>query len=130
VTGVSPILRFAALVVDCPDHARLAAFYRDATGAEIVETTETTSWLRGPHQLTIFRSVAGYTPPTWPSMERPIQAHADYYVDDLEDAQTRLQNLGAMTPDYQPERHNGLIVMLDPAGHPFCIAATQPSGTP
>jgi catechol 2,3-dioxygenase-like lactoylglutathione lyase family enzyme len=126
VTNVNPILRFAALVVDCADHVRLAEFYRDAIGAEIVQTSDTTAWLKSPSQLTIFRTVEDYAAPTWPAMERPMQAHVDYWVDDLDEAHARLQGLGATTPDYQPERANGLIVMLDPAGHPFCIAAAQP----
>jgi hypothetical protein len=29
--------------------------------------------------------------------------------------------LGAVTCDFQPHRAQGNVVMLDPAGHPFCI---------
>jgi hypothetical protein len=117
--------------VDCADHTALANFYRQAIGAEVTRTTEDSSWLQGPRRLTIFRTVPDFVPPTWPAPDRPIQAHADYWVDDLETAHRELEKLGATTPDYQPERPNGLIVMLDPAGHPFCIAvrpAEHPTG--
>ena len=45
----------------------------------------------------------------------------DFFADDLDETEALLRQLGATTPDYQPHREDGLVVMLDPAGHPFCI---------
>jgi len=33
-----------------------------------------------------------------------------------------LVDLGATVPEFQPHREHNLVVLLDPAGHPFCIA--------
>lgn len=51
--------------------------------------------------------------------------HLDFYVADIVEAEGRLQSLGATTPEHQVHRDDGLIVMLDPAGHPFCIATRE-----
>jgi hypothetical protein len=71
--------------------------------------------------LVIFREVADYRAPTWPSSDVPMQGHLDFFADDLEKAEALLHQHGATTPEDQPHRGEGLIVMLDPAGHPFCI---------
>jgi hypothetical protein len=55
----------------------------------------------------------------------PVQAHLDFFVDDLADAEHRLVQLGATRPKHQPNRGNGLVVLLDPAGHPFCIRTRE-----
>jgi hypothetical protein len=70
----------------------------------------------------IFREVEAYQAPTWPSPDVPLQIHLDFFVDDPNEAEMLLQQHGATSPEYQPNRENGLVVMLDPAGHPFCIA--------
>lgn len=50
-----------------------------------------------------------------------MQIHFDFYADDLDEAEALLRRHGATTPEFQPHRGDGLVVMLDPAGHPFCI---------
>lgn len=47
--------------------------------------------------------------------------HLEVYVDDLEQAAARLVALGATRPDAQDPDDAALVVLLDPAGHPFCI---------
>lgn len=37
--------------------------------------------------------------------------------------EAHLQLHGAVTAECQPHRDNGLVVMLDPAGHPFCTGS-------
>lgn len=73
----------------------------------------------------IFRRVEGHQPPTWPSPDVPMQVHLDFFTDDLGQAEAELHHHGATTPEYQPLRHDGLIVMRDPAGHLFCICRRQ-----
>jgi hypothetical protein len=46
-------------------------------------------------------------------------AHLDFEVDDLEAAVTHAVELGAEVAAFQPQ--NDVRVMLDPAGHPFCL---------
>jgi hypothetical protein len=54
-----------------------------------------------------------------------MQAHLDFYVDAIAQAERELRQHGATTPEHQPHRDDGLLVMLDPAGHPFCIARRE-----
>ena len=73
--------------------------------------------------LTIsFQRIEGYQAPTWPTDEVPTQIHLDFFVDSLDEMERHLQSHGARTAPTQPHLDNGLMVMLDPAGHPFCIA--------
>ncbi len=67
------------------------------------------------------RVVDDYVPPTWPATDTPPQLHMDFEVDDMEEAEAFLIAHGATTAEYQAHRADGLVVMLDPAGHPFCI---------
>jgi catechol-2,3-dioxygenase len=122
---MSAIVDLGAVVIDCRDAAPMAAFYGAVCGGEIIRSDGDAAWLKVGGTTVIFREVAEYRPPTWPSADVPMQVHLDFFVDDLDQAETLLRQHGATTAAYQPHRDNGLIVMLDPAGHPFCIG-TRP----
>ncbi|MGC4851703.1 VOC family protein [Micromonospora sp. DT15] len=67
--------------------------------------------------------VDGYRPSTWPSGERLQQIHFDLAVDepdDLDDAEARAIELGAVKEEQQPAPER-FRVLRDPAGHPFCL---------
>ena len=115
------IIDLACVVVDCAEAAPLAVFYQSACGGEIFRSDDRSAWLKVAGVIIIFREVDEYQPPTWPSAQVPMQAHLDFNVDDLDAAEAQLHRFGAATPDYQPHRDNGLVVMRDPAGHLFCI---------
>jgi catechol 2,3-dioxygenase-like lactoylglutathione lyase family enzyme len=68
-----------------------------------------------------FEYEAQYTPPVWPSRtgSQHITVHLDIEVEDLEAAVTWAIEAGATLADYQPQEQ--VRVMLDPAGHPFCL---------
>jgi hypothetical protein len=118
-----PIVDLAAVIVDCAAEASdtMAAFYQAACGGEIVRSDADSAWLKVNGMTVIFREVEGYQAPTWPESDVPMQIHLDFNTDDLDEAEAVLRRHGATTPDYQPHREHGLVVMLDPAGHPFCI---------
>lgn len=66
-----------------------------------------------------------YVPPVWPE-ELRAQAkmmHFEIRVEDVEAAVTRAVSVGAREPRRQPADRGPrrLRVMLDPAGHPFCL---------
>ena len=126
---MSAIVSLAAVVVDCPQAAPLAGFYQSAFGGEIVRADEDSAWLKIGDLPVIFRQVEGYQPPTWPSLDVPMQVHLDLYVDDPAQAEEQLRQLGAETVDPQPPGR-GLAVMRDPAGHLFCICARPEGNTP
>jgi len=64
---------------------------------------------------------AQYTPPVWPSEpgKQHITVHLDIAVDNLDTAVAWATEAGAILADYQPQEN--VRVMLDPAGHPFCL---------
>ena len=49
--------------------------------------------------------------------------HFEVQVDDLERAIARARELGGTEAPWQPpdRNHDRIRVMLDPAGHPFCL---------
>ena len=118
----APIVELAAITVDCLDLRPMIDFYAQAFGARTSHENDTGAWIhldQGP--LILLRRVEGYQAPTWPQQDVPIQFHLELWIDDLDEAESRLQALGAVTCDFQPHRAQGNVVMLDPAGHPFCI---------
>ncbi len=120
---MSALASVAAVVIDCREAAALAAFYQSVFGGEIIRADKDSAWLRVGDLTVICRAVAGYQPPTWPNSAVPMQVHLDLWVDDLDQAEAQLHQLGATTADPQPPGLGGLIVMHDPAGHLFCICA-------
>jgi len=118
----SRIVELAAITVDCLDPRPMIDFYAQAFSAKTSHEDDTGAWIHlddGP--LILIRRVEDYRPPTWPDQDVPIQFHLELWIDDLDEAEERLQALGAVTCDFQPHRDQGNVVMLDPAGHPFCI---------
>lgn len=118
----SPVVELTAITIDCRDPAPMVAFYAQAFGGQVSHQDVGGAWIHlsgGP--LVLIRRIEDYTPPTWPSRDVPMQMHFELRVDDLEEAERRLHGLGATTCDFQPHRDQGNLVMLDPAGHPFCI---------
>lgn len=98
---------------------RLRRFYSQALGGEVVSGS-----VRARGWLFIFAVISDYKPPTWPSGETPKQMHFELMVEDLDDAVSTLEGMGATLADYQRPEDGGVRVMLDPAGHPFCVATT------
>jgi catechol 2,3-dioxygenase-like lactoylglutathione lyase family enzyme len=122
-TTTAPAIRLMSVDFDCPDPAGLARFYGEALGLPVVHSSDDFVLLgrEGEPGLGFIRD-AHYTPPTWPDPARGKQAHMELNVDDLAAARARLLALGATEPATQPHGDPRRRVLLDPAGHPFCIA--------
>ena len=71
--------------------------------------------------------VADYHPPTWPEADVPKQIHLDLSVSDLTAAVDEAERLGATPAAFQPAPDLRRI-LLDPAGHPFCLTTQVPRG--
>jgi hypothetical protein len=113
------IARFPSVVLDCPDAGVLANFYAAMLDWK-AEVTADWADVRGDHgQCLSFQQVEGYTAPNWPGQEIPQQMHLDVVVDDLDEAEAAVLELGATKHDHQPG--TSFRVFLDPAGHPFCL---------
>lgn len=116
------LVEWFAQTIDCDDAEAMARFYVGALGGRVTRRHENggTSVEAGGLPFN-FRVVADYRRPTWPSSEVPMQSHFELVVEDLDVARAAMVELGA-TVAVQPEPADPhLTVMLDPAGHPFCL---------
>jgi len=120
------LVEWVALTIDCPNEAtqeQLSRFYADALGGQIFK-----GCVRARGILMIFRPLADYRRPTWPSGDTPQQIHFEWVVPDVEAATKQMTNLGATLAEWQDPADPGLRVLLDPAGHPFCLIAAHSVG--
>lgn len=116
------LAQLATIVIDCVDPGPLAEFYREITDREVSISDADCVYLgEGGVQLAFVR-VAGHQPPSWPSPAK--QAHLDFHVTDLDQAVTRLLELGATRPEFQPG-DGRWVVLADAQGHPLCLAAND-----
>ena len=119
-------IRFGSISLDCSDPGPLSAFWAELLGGVIASTTDHYAIVRLEHIVLIAMRVEDYRPPTWPQGPVPKQAHIDLDVDDLAEAERRAVSLGAVRAETQlhPDLY---LVLLDPAGHPFCLTTAFPS---
>ena len=119
--------RLSATVLDTPDPRGLAAFYGELLGWRVEEDSAEWVVLRPPGGGIglSFQHESQHVRPTWPAEEdeQHMQLHLDIEVDDLETEVDRAVRLGASVADVQPQQH--VRVLLDPAGHPFCMFAVE-----
>lgn len=120
-------LRWNAVCIDCRDAGQLADFYAQLLGWQVLAGEG--DWFKvgdpaGGVAINIQAEV-WYEPPVWP--ERPgaqdKMLHLEIEVDDVEAATAHALDAGATVAVPQPENRDPrkLRVMLDPAGHPFCL---------
>ncbi|MGZ4676658.1 MAG: VOC family protein [Acidimicrobiia bacterium] len=118
-----PSLRLRTVCIDCDDAHRMADFYGRLLGWEPTFSEPDWVLMRDPAGGTglSFQAEPGYRRPTWP--EHPEgqdkMLHLDIEVEDLEAAVEHAVASGARLAEHQP--HERVRVMLDPAGHPFCL---------
>jgi len=120
--GTTAKVRFAAITFDCADPAEMGRFYAAVLDLPILWSSERTVALghEGQQPFLAFTLVENYRPPSWPDDELPKQAHLELGVDDLDTAQAEIIALGAREAPLQAGPHRWRV-LLDPAGHPFCI---------
>ncbi|WP_030714802.1 VOC family protein [Streptomyces sp. NRRL F-2580] len=121
-----PRLKLTAVTLDCADPVALAAFYQSATGLEPHPASDGDfAGLTGEDGLFLgFQRVEGHRAPAWPDHTVPQQAHLDFGVDDLDEAEALLLELGATKPEHQPGGQRWRV-FTDPAGHPFCVTPSR-----
>ncbi len=121
-------------VIDSGDAVNLARFYQRLLGWELVAEEgprpgfpPEDGWakLRSPDGTTKleFQWEKHYVPPAWPGApgQPTMMIHLDIETDDLEQGVAWAIECGATVAEHQPQA--GVRVMLDPAGHPFCLFA-------
>ncbi len=127
-----PRMQITGPVLDAADPVGLAKFYEQLLGWPMVECEgpppgypPEDGWakVRSPEaDLKIeFQYEQQYKAPVWPPMpgEQQMMIHLDIEVDDLEAGVAWALEAGATVADHQPQQD--VRVMLDPAGHPFCL---------
>ena len=122
---MSPGVRLAAVSLDSSDPAALADFYRQLLGLELYFESEDFVALKGAGILLTTQRVADHVPPDWPGAAVPKQIPLELAVQDLETAEAEALALGATRPDQKPNPEHWRV-LIDPAGHPFCITTLIP----
>lgn len=120
-------VEWTTLTLDCRDGEELAGFWSRLLGWHVV-ARDGAGWfqLRGPSGVGLnVQAETGYEPPVWPEQDtgQAKMMHMEVLVDDLEAAVDWVVELGGAEARHQPPDRDrrGLRVMLDPAGHPFCL---------
>ena len=119
-------------MLDSRDPRSLADFYERLLGWMVVVSeparageSAADGWvmLRSPEGGTglSFQYDANYVAPAWPAgpADQQMMVHLDIAVENLDKGVTFARDLGASLAAHQPQ--DDVRVMLDPAGHPFCL---------
>lgn len=113
------------MVLDSDRADELSAFYEKLLGWTRFKGEEYTVLVNleqtgTPTWLTI-QQVDDYVPPVWPATldKQQQMAHLDFHVQDVEEGVKYALSCGASISEHQYD--DRWRVMIDPAGHPFCI---------
>lgn len=133
LTGRPP-MAVTSVTIGAPAPRDLAAFYAQLMGWPVTASEPARpgmppedGWAQlrppdGEEGPTLnFEYEARFTRPVWPAADGRQNAtqHLDIAVADLDEAVQWALNAGAVLADVQPQE--AVRVMLDPAGHPFCL---------
>ncbi|MBA3311255.1 MAG: VOC family protein [Nocardioidaceae bacterium] len=111
------------VVLDAPDARALAWFYADLLGWRLAKDEPDDAAVVPPEEgkYLSFQTSPEYVRPVWPPAlgAQQTMMHLDLEVGDLEAAVAHALQLGAEMAEHQPQ--DNVRVLLDPAGHPFCL---------
>ncbi len=132
-------VRLTTVSLDCRDADVLADFYSRLLGWDIAARDTADDRAGGTRWVLLANPEGGvgiacqgeswYEPPTWP--EQPTRLtkmmHFEVAVDDVDAAVAHALAAGAQIAPHQPTDRDPaeLRVMIDPAGHPFCLYASS-----
>jgi catechol 2,3-dioxygenase-like lactoylglutathione lyase family enzyme len=116
-------MHLRTICIDCADAHEMAEFYGRLLGWEVTVGKPNWVLMRDPAGGTglSFQAEADYRAPAWPEPPGTQQKmlHLDIRVDELDAAVEHAVASGARLAEHQPQP--GVRVLLDPAGHPFCL---------
>ena len=112
------------VVLDAPLASDLAHFYQRLLGWTLFKDNPDWATLAPSESAgynLAFQTEPNYVRPVWPSEpgQALMMAHLDIEVDDLDEGVAHAVSVGAEVAAFQPQAD--VRVMLDPAGHPFCL---------
>jgi catechol 2,3-dioxygenase-like lactoylglutathione lyase family enzyme len=118
-----PSLKFQTVNIDCADAGAMADFWGKLLGWEVTWRDGGFILMRDPAGGAglSFQERPDYTPPVWPEApgKQEKMLHLEIKVDDLQAALAYALEAGGRLAEYQGR--DDVRVMLDPAGHPFCL---------
>ncbi|WP_037671329.1 VOC family protein [Streptomyces griseus] len=117
------LVKAGVVVLDCAEPEKLAVFYKELLEAEETDATANRVEIRGADGTRLaFRRDVNATPPSWPRPENSLQAHLDFLVGDLDEAERKVVGLGGRPLETShapgPYEERGYA---DPAGHSFTL---------
>jgi len=123
------------LVLGAPDPRALAAFYERLLGWTMAGNEPARPGFPAEDGWAMLRPASAgagllamsfqyepdYVPPVWPPNPgtQGMMIHLDIAVDDLDAAVAWALDAGATLAEHQPQ--DQVRVLIDPAGHPFCL---------
>lgn len=116
-----PRLTATSVTIMAPDPQALADFYARLLGVEVADREPDWAQLRTDTMTINVELEQQWSTPAWPAergRQRSTQ-HLDVWVDDLDEAEAWAVECGARRAGAQPQVD--VRVMLDLAGHPFCL---------
>ena len=127
-------MKLGAIVIDSDNSEKLSKFYQKLLGWTLeCQMFEGEKWFvvkskTGDGMPLVFQQVDNYKKPKWPSVDELQQQmlHLDFYVksDNFESELKHAVSCGAVLSEIQLSK--SWKVLLDPAGHPFCIIPLPP----
>lgn len=111
--------------LDAPDALALARFYARLLDWQLFESDDGDGASVAPSEHAGFnlgfQTEQHYVRPVWPAEpgKPQMSMHLEIEVDDLDAAVAYAVSVGAELAEFQPQAT--VRVMLDPAGHPFCL---------
>ena len=118
-----PQMRVSATVFGAPDPQALGAFYARLLGWTVMENEPDWVMVWPPSGGTglSFQMETEYNTPVWPTApgKQQMMMHLDIAAEDLDVAVAWAVDAGATLAEFQPQED--VRVLLDPAGHPFCL---------
>ena len=115
------------IAVEAPDPLALATFYARLLGWQVVGEDNGSLIVGAPEGriYLIVQPASDYEPPTWPTApgKQRQMMYLDFQVGDLDAAVAEAVTLGAHLANDQP--NTTVRVLLDPAGHPFCLSVND-----
>lgn len=132
-TGSTAWFKWNGVCLDCSpaEFEDMIAFYQGMFGIQVLDKEERWAMVGDPDagmNLNI-QAEDWYEPPNWPEQggAQTKMMHFEIEVNDVEQAVAQATSLGAREAAKQPSDRDpsSLRVMLDPAGHPFCLWSRQ-----
>ncbi|HEY2702034.1 MAG TPA: VOC family protein [Pseudonocardiaceae bacterium] len=124
-----PVASLAVTTLNCADPESLAEFWLGLLGGTVIYRGDVVVVISTPRGPLAFGKADDYQPPTWPEGDRAAQVHLDLSAADRDAARAEAIRLGATRAEHQPGGDTW-EVLLDPAGHPFCLTSMPPGWPP